>query len=361
MVDVDAMNSELDQISDQYQSLFRRLNSESPRDVQTVALSLSIALSQLYQLAIFVRGDYNQRAFHVSPERDSLVAKVKEAFEQLAHASTTALEHVSTLQSENVDLLSSKMHVFQQRVKAAHWETVTKVAGYKNAVSEASKAVDKEENAVRQARSSLETLLEKLNDARKTGDVVDGVVSAIIPIWGIIGLIDHTKSPGSVILEGQIGAARQAVDSAEHTLDSAHRNAQKSLELLNGEQLKLDLQTAMLERLGPLQSAIQSAITKAQELEKGLIQMKGSATEMVRRMNKLSGRAENGAELSVTKEEFVSGILDVVELAIVEPNTAKQIKIILAELRNSWGPSPMPPATQSRLDELDGKAAKIAG
>lgn len=89
--------------------------------------------------------------------------------------------------------------------------------------------------------------------------------------------------------------------------------------------------------------------------------MKDSTTEMVRRMNKLSGRAENGAELSIMKEEFVSGILNVVELAIVEPNTAKQIKMILAELRSSWGPSPMPPAIQSRLDELDGKAAKIAG
>lgn len=97
MVDVDAMNSELDQISDQYQSLFRRLNSESQRDVQTVALSLSIALSQLYQLAIFVRGDYNKRVFNVS---GILVTKVREAFEQLAHASTTALENVSTLQSE---------------------------------------------------------------------------------------------------------------------------------------------------------------------------------------------------------------------------------------------------------------------
>lgn len=100
MVDVDALNSELDQISDQYQSLFRRLNSESQRDVQIVALSLSIALSQLYQLAIFVRGDYNKRAFNVSGETDILVTKVREAFEQLAHASTTALENVSTLQSE---------------------------------------------------------------------------------------------------------------------------------------------------------------------------------------------------------------------------------------------------------------------
>lgn len=97
MVDVDALNSELDQISDQYQSLFRRLNSESQRDVQTVALSLSIALSQLYQLAISVRGDYNKRVFNVS---GILVTKVREAFEQLAHASTTALENVSTLQSE---------------------------------------------------------------------------------------------------------------------------------------------------------------------------------------------------------------------------------------------------------------------
>lgn len=97
MVDVDALNSELDQISDQYQSLFRRLNSESQRDVQIVALSLSIALSQLYQLAIFVRGDYNKRVFNVS---GILVTKVREAFEQLAHASTTALENVSTLQSE---------------------------------------------------------------------------------------------------------------------------------------------------------------------------------------------------------------------------------------------------------------------
>lgn len=97
MVDVDALNSELDQISDQYQSLFRRLDSESQRDVQTVALSLSIALSQLYQLAIFVRGDYNKRVFNVS---GILVTKVREAFEQLAHASTTALENVSTLQSE---------------------------------------------------------------------------------------------------------------------------------------------------------------------------------------------------------------------------------------------------------------------
>ncbi|GIK00973.1 hypothetical protein Aspvir_005003 [Aspergillus viridinutans] len=361
MVDVDALNSELDQISGQYQSLFRRLNSESQRDVQNVALSLSLALSQLYQLAIFVRGDYNQRAFDVLTEKDSLVAKVKEAFERLAHASTTALEHVSRLHAENVDLLSSKMHVFEQNVKAAHAETDAKVAGYKTAVSEARKAVEREANAAQTAKSSLETLLQKLDDARKTGDVVDGVVSAIIPIWGLIGLIDHKKSPGSVMLEGQIGAARQAVESAEHTLDSALRSAQISLDLQNREQLKLAQQSAILERLGPLQSAIQSAITKAVELENGLIQMKDSATEMVRRMNKLSGRAENGAELSVTKEEFVSGILDVVELAIVEPNTAKQIGTILAELRNSWGPSPMTPAIQSRFDELDGKAAKIAG
>ncbi|KAH2828762.1 hypothetical protein KXV85_008504 [Aspergillus fumigatus] len=342
MVDVDALNSELDQISDQYQSLFRRLNSESQRDVQIVALSLSIALSQLYQLAIFVRGDYNKRAFNVSGERDILVTKVREAFEQLAHASTTALENVSTLQSENVDLLAAKMHVFEQNVKAAHDETAAKIAGYKDA-------------------RSLETLLGKLEDARKTGDVVDGVISMIVPIWGIIGLIDHTKSPGSVLLEGQIGAARQAVDNAQHTLDSAYRNAQASLDLLRGEQARLELQSVVLKRLGPLQSAIQSAITKAQELEKGLIPMKDSATEMVRRMNKLSSRAEDGAELSITKEESVSGILDVVELAIVEPNTAKQIKMILAELRNSWGPSPIPPAILSRLDELDGKAAKIAG
>ncbi|KAH2311653.1 hypothetical protein KXV47_004388 [Aspergillus fumigatus] len=339
MVDVDAMNSELDQISDQYQSLFRRLNSESQRDVQTVALSLSIALSQLYQLAIFVRGDYNKRVFNVS---GILVTKVREAFEQLAHASTTALENVSTLQSENVDLLAAKMHIFEQNVKAAHDETAAKIAGYKDA-------------------RSLETLLGKLEDARKTGDVVDGVISMIVPIWGIIGLIDHTKSPGSVLLEGQIGAARQAVDNAPHILDSAYRNAQASLDLLRGEQAKLELQSVILKRLGPLQSAIQSAITKAQELEKGLIPMKDSATEMVRRMNKLSSRAEDGAELSITKEESVSGILDVVELAIVEPNTAKQIKMILAELRNSWGPSPIPPAILSRLDELDGKAAKIAG
>lgn len=69
------------------------------------------------------------------------------------------------------------MHVFQERVKAAHGETMAKVAGYKDAVSEASKAVEKEENAVREARSSLETLVEKLDDARKAGDVVDGVVS----------------------------------------------------------------------------------------------------------------------------------------------------------------------------------------
>ncbi|OXN10308.1 hypothetical protein CDV58_00602 [Aspergillus fumigatus] len=339
MVDVDALNSELDQISDQYQSLFRRLNSESQRDVQTVALSLSIALSQLYQLAISVRGDYNKRVFNVS---GILVTKVREAFEQLAHASTTALENVSTLQSENVDLLAAKMHIFEQNVKAAHDETAAKIAGYKDA-------------------RSLETLLGKLEDARKTGDVVDGVISMIVPIWGIIGLIDHTKSPGSVLLEGQIGAARQAVDNAPHILDSAYRNAQASLDLLRGEQAKLELQSVILKRLGPLQSAIQSAITKAQELEKGLIPMKDSATEMVRRRNKLSSRAEDGAELSITKEESVSGILDVVELAIVEPNTAKQIKMILAELRNSWGPSPIPPAILSRLDELDGKAAKIAG
>jgi outer membrane protein TolC len=71
------------------------------------------------------------------------------------------------------------MHVFQQRVKAAHGETIAKVAGYKDAVSEASKAVQNEENAVREARSSLETLLDKLDDARKTGDVVDGVVSIL--------------------------------------------------------------------------------------------------------------------------------------------------------------------------------------
>lgn len=148
----------------------------------------------------------------------------------------------------------------------------------------------------------------------------------IVPIWGIIGLIDHTKSPGSVLLEGQIGAARQAVDNAQHTLDSAYRNAQASLDLLRGEQARLELQSVVLKRLGPLQSAIQSAITKAQELEKGLIPMKDSATEMVRRMNKLSSRAEDGAELSITKEESVSGIWMLSNLpswSPIQPNRLK--------------------------------------
>lgn len=82
-----------------------------------------------------------------------------------------------TKRTQNVDLLAAKMHVFEQNVKAAHDETAAKIAGYKDAVSAASSAVEKQENAVREAKRSLETLLGKLEDARKTGDVVDGVVS----------------------------------------------------------------------------------------------------------------------------------------------------------------------------------------
>jgi hypothetical protein len=177
-----------------------------------------------------------------------------------------------------------------------------------------------------------------------------------MPIWGIINTIDH----GSIgPLRREVDDARKAVDGARKTLlvtQNALQQLQSTRQALTTQKQTQALAAAELPALAALADA---AIQRIDTMEAGFVAAEKATTEAVRRAAGLSNAALATADLAISKKDFSGGILDVLEVLVMDSKTAAGAKPILDSLTAEYGSPGMPKELQDRCAGIEDKLAQL--
>lgn len=184
-------------------------------------------------------------------------------------------------------------------------------------------------------------------------------MSILIPIWGVVGLIDPTSSPGAVFkLRKCVRETRDAL----HKEKAALEKAEESLKTERGQQDELEKQVSrledMLSEIVPLEDQITSTIEKTDMLQQAIIVVKQQLAAAARRAAQLSNTVLITAHASSTKQEICTGILDIAEQVPLDFRNSNEMKLLLNELLSGYGSAVVPASIESRANELLGAAAK---
>lgn len=184
-------------------------------------------------------------------------------------------------------------------------------------------------------------------------------MSILIPIWGIVGLIDPNASPGAVFnLRNCVNEARDAL----HREKTALEKAGESLKSERQQQVELENQVsrlqAMLSEIVPLENQVTATVEKTDILQQAIIVVKHQLAAAAQRAAQLSNTVLITAHASSTKQEICTGILDIAEQVPLDFRNSNEMKLLLNELLSGYGSAVVPAAIESRANELLGVAAK---
>ncbi|KAK3936675.1 hypothetical protein QBC46DRAFT_394464 [Diplogelasinospora grovesii] len=191
-------------------------------------------------------------------------------------------------------------------------------------------------------------------------------VGILIPIWGLIGLIDdrhHRAKPSRLPFSGcaswSMPPASKAVAMARAVLVGAEENL-RELEIQRHNFMSAKRTPAAIAAELPAQTAhVNAAITRVDAIVERLVAAKKATTEAVRRVGQLSNAALMTAHMSISKQDFAEGILDISEVLVMDPNTAARITPILDELWHEYGGNGMPKKLLDRSNAINDSIAKI--
>ncbi len=185
-------------------------------------------------------------------------------------------------------------------------------------------------------------------------------VSTLVPIWGLITAIEHSKKAGAVgPLRDSVNSARAAVEGARSALTESHSKLdqlQRKRQTLASQDREQQLAAVQLPALAALAEA---AIQRIDTMEAGVIAAEKTSTEAVQRASGLSNAALTTADLAISKKEFVAGILDVLEALTMDAKTAAGAKPILDQLSSEYGGSGIPKDLEDRCAGIGEKLAQL--
>ncbi|KAL7910525.1 hypothetical protein GGI35DRAFT_449020 [Trichoderma velutinum] len=324
---------------------------------EAISCALETGTDSLYNLSVLISGDFefNHDDGRIKAALDRLVT----TFNHIAELADSQLAEVGHLHSNSIELRNAKLRPLQDKLDASKSNIEAQLTRNQQAITTTSNTVNVLQDSVSEMNGAHRSLQDKLSEAERVHEGVNIAVSILIPIWGIVGLIDPNASPGAVF------QLRRTVDEARDELrreQTALNRAVESLESERRQQVELENQVSrlqsMLSEIVPLENQVTATIEKTDMLQQATIAVKKQLAVAAQRAAQLSNTVLVTAHASFTKQEFCTGILDIAEQVPLDYRNSNEMKLLLNELLSGYGGAVVPAAIESRANELLGAAAK---
>ncbi|KAH0524104.1 hypothetical protein TsFJ059_009014 [Trichoderma semiorbis] len=331
--------------------------SAATKRSEAISCALKVGTDSLYNLSALISGDFEltHDDERLKVALDSLVT----TFNHITELADSQLAEVGRLHSDAIELRNAKLRPLQNKLDESKSELEAQLTANREAITATSNTVKTFQESVDTMKRAHRSLQDKLSDSERTHDTVNIAVSILIPIWGVVGLIDPTSSPGAVFKLRK--CVRETCD-ALHKEKAALEKAEESLKTERGQQDELEKQVSrledMLSEIVPLEDQVTSTIEKTDMLQQAIIVVKQQLAAAARRAAQLSNTVLITAHASSTNQEICTGILDIAEQVPLDFTNSNEMKLLLNELLSGYGSAVVPAAIESRANELLGAAAK---
>ncbi|KAL2682381.1 hypothetical protein Neosp_006831 [[Neocosmospora] mangrovei] len=316
------------------------------KDNLTLAINrLEIALLQLYKLAVFIRGGYDER------EDDDLQKKVifdqcSQAFGACQAASQMGLEQLSSIHIKVTSFQTDEIQQLQRDVQRALDQTRQEMDAIRQRAEQNQHDV---EVCARQQQEAADALQRAEDERENTGR--EREIGNMFSFFGGFAV-------------GDVVGNMRKIEEGRDRLNNAHEQlmrARNSLMEVMQRQNEANVRRAALEQIAEQMPALQ---VKTDGLNKdlaallgGFTDLKDKATQLLLLIDEMKNRATVTMRQAYKKAMFAEGILNLCRMALIDGRVCDEVETITLEISGGYSNQTVPESVSKLLTEV-GQAAR---
>ncbi|KAK0660477.1 hypothetical protein QBC41DRAFT_350919 [Cercophora samala] len=314
---------------------------------------LEMALMKIYQVAVFIRGDFDSRDPD-DTQRDNLLRQAVDAFKEAEAAATAGLKRLGTFHAQIVETGNTVIESIRKEVELLQKTTAVDLESLKSQIDTTENTARNMENSIHHQRERMETLNKAMRDQELKNAITDGIFA---------GLFGPFAGPRLNFLN-----TRREIDEIRREMERTagdHDRARNQLWQLQSQRQSLEQrlnQAQALSALLPGVSANASA-AKAQSvmMQTQFAKLKDTATQLVLRVGEMQQGAVVTEAVAYMKKEYAFGLLQICQSAAgVDSALLDETAMVKNEIVNEYGGA-MPANVQAAAAAVDEKMKLLAG
>ncbi|CZT44826.1 uncharacterized protein RSE6_05065 [Rhynchosporium secalis] len=333
----------------QLTTLGRRLNEISTGLNDAVVSSsretidkLEIAMSKVYKIAVFLRGDYDARDVDDEHKKargkKDVIDPTVLAFAEMQARAEEGLRQIGNFHSQVMEIQNTGIAPVKQKITQMIEQNITELESIQNQINTAETSCQNMQQSLKTQTDAVQSLEKKIAESETAATFSD--VGFSILTFGIGNLINHGPlDPFN--LHGELDDARRRYSDAVSSLKTA-----------KGRLTELCQSKATLESSRATHSQLQVEIPSLQTeatitesrcimLQNQFSVLKDTSTKLDLKVRKVQGDALVTRSTAYSKDEFVAGLLEICTDALIHSRLMDEVQMIKGEIFAEYG-GPIP-------------------
>ncbi|KAK3956861.1 hypothetical protein QBC32DRAFT_201877 [Pseudoneurospora amorphoporcata] len=294
---------------------------------------LEKAMTRLYKLAVFIRGDYDDREPDTT-QRDELLKQAVQAFKEVEDCAEAGLNKVSRLHSQVVEIENMVIIPAKQDVALLLQNNENEVKNLNDQVQNAEASVKTLENSVWQQSQAVSTLHSKISstrDAKLASDITFTIFTLGIGNAINGGPLDPFN------LQGDLDEANRLLADAQSKYDTATND----LNNLRTKRMALDTRLSAARQTAALIPGVSTLAgttnTNCIMLQRQFGPLKEASAQLLISVGKIQSDATVTQALAYSKKEFAVGLLEICKDSLMDQALLDEAALVKDEVMNEYG------------------------
>ncbi|KAH7629126.1 hypothetical protein B0T09DRAFT_266499 [Sordaria sp. MPI-SDFR-AT-0083] len=333
------------------QDSLRPIVSQTGRDVID---KLEVAMTKLYKLAVFIRGDYDDREPDTT-HRDELLKQAVHAFKEVKDCAEAGLNKISRLHSQVMEIENMVINPAKQDVAALLESNENEVKNLQDQIRNSETSVNTLEHSVwqqSQAVSSLHDRISSTRDAKLASDIAFTIFTLGIGNAINGGPLDPFN------LQGELNEANRLLQDAQRR----HRDAANELNNLRMKRMGLESRLSAARQTAALIPGVSTLAnttnTNCIMLQRQFGPLKEASAQLLLSVGKVQSDATVTQALAYSKKEFAVGLLEICRDSLMDQALLDEASMVKDEVINEYG-GDIPDEVQEMAAETDERMSLV--
>lgn len=354
-ISITSLQNKLNHTSTQLRDIQDSLNPIVSECGKNVIDKLEMAMTKLYKLAVFIRGDYDDREPD-TVQRDELLKQAVQAFKEVEDCAEAGLKKVGQLHAQVMEIENTVINPAKQEVELLLENNRNELSSLQDQIINSEHSVNTLEQSVRMQSQAVSQLNDKISagrDAKLASDITFTILT--------IGI-------GNLINDGPLDPfnLQSSLDSATRLLENAQRDYNRAATDLNNLRLKrMTLESRLsaarqTSTLIPSVSSLASATnTNCIMLQRQFGPLKERSAQLLLAVGKIQSDATVTQALAYSKKEFALGLLEICRDSLIDQALIDEAAMVKDEVIKEYGAGEAPEEVTEMATETEERMGMI--
>ncbi|KAI5920340.1 hypothetical protein F4810DRAFT_723719 [Camillea tinctor] len=316
---------------------------------------LETAMVQIYNLAVFIRGDYDDRDPDTA-QRDKLLKLAVNAFQEAEDIAEAGLKAISDRHSQVMEMESTVIAPTKSKIDQMLQYAEIELQSVQSKIQVFERSIGLMQQTVANESAAMSRLSDRIDEMETVSLISD--IGFTILTFGIGNAINgRPLDPAN--LHGQLKNARRAFNDAQNRLNE-DRNRVSSL---TSERNSLESQRNFTSQTSALIPELRAMATTTESecimLQRQFGPLKEVSSRMLMRVREIEQGVTVMQALAYSKQEFAADILRICNESLIDQALVDEDRMVMNEVMREYG-GDIPDEVQELAATIEGKMEFIA-